>query len=152
MGQRLVSIMKTCSKCKKVLPASNQHFGKDKYSYDNFTHACKKCRAKQYQNWVENNREKERAKNRRKRLKRLGFTQELFDLMLEAQDYSCALCQTKDPGTNGWQADHDHKTGKARGVLCLRCNIGLGFLEERGLGWAEKAQSYIDDEGWYTND
>ena len=144
--------MKACSKCKKVLPANNQHFGKDKYSYDNFTHACKKCRAKQYQNWVENNREKERAKNRRKRLKRLGFTQELFDLMLEAQDYSCALCQTKDPGINGWQADHDHKTGKARGVLCLRCNIGLGFLEERGLGWSEKAQSYIDNEGWYTND
>lgn len=149
MGERMVSIIKICSKCKNSFPLNDTYFVKDKHSNNKFTSACKKCRAKQYQNWVEKNRQKERNKNRRKRLKRIGFTPELFNSMLEYQNNLCAICYTNDPGPNGWQADHDHNTGKARGVLCLRCNIGLGFLEQKGLDWADRAKRYIQDKGWY---
>ena len=141
--------MKTCKKCKIEFPATLQYFFKDVYNSDSLTYACKTCRKSQYQTWVENNRQKERDKSRRKRLKRLGFTPELFSSMLEYQNNLCAICNTDDPGPNGWQADHDHNNGKARGILCLRCNMGLGFLEQKGVDWADKAKKYIEDGGWY---
>lgn len=48
--------------------------------------------------------------------------------MLEAQGGRCAIC-----GTTGWGGkygtpviDHCHRTGKVRGILCQKCNVGLG--------------------------
>lgn len=40
----------------------------------------------------------------------------------------CDLCQTKD--THQLCIDHDHKTGKVRGYLCSKCNIGLGHFND----------------------
>lgn len=48
---------------------------------------------------------------------------------LLAQHERCAICGMDDwgpPGPLGPQVDHDHATGKVRGVLCLNCNNGLG--------------------------
>jgi hypothetical protein len=38
--------------------------------------------------------------------------------------------------------DHDHKTGKVRGLLCMRCNAELAWLEEH----REEALAYLDAE------
>lgn len=37
--------------------------------------------------------------------------------------------------------DHDHTTGKVRGWLCNRCNIGLGWAESED--WVKKARAYL---------
>jgi hypothetical protein len=64
--------------------------------------------------------------------------------MLEEQDYACGIC--REPfGENAPRIDHDHKhcpprpsgvsysCGKCvRGLLCVRCNTWLGWLEKRG--------------------
>lgn len=51
--------------------------------------------------------------------------------LLEAQEFLCAACGTDDPvHTNGWQLDHNHETGKIRGVLCGPCNLTLGNAHE----------------------
>lgn len=63
-----------------------------------------------------------------------GLTPEQFDAMLEAQGGGCAICGHSD---RSLEVDHDHtccpgkKTcGKCvRGILCRRCNRGLGCLE-----------------------
>lgn len=50
---------------------------------------------------------------------------------LEEQDYRCAACGADSPQTkNGWQLDHNHHTGKIRGVLCAPCNVALGFVKD----------------------
>lgn len=43
------------------------------------------------------------------------------------QGSTCAMCPA--PINNRSPYDHDHATGKARGVLCQDCNLALGFVE-----------------------
>lgn len=61
-----------------------------------------------------------------------GITLADYDAMLAAQQGACAICHRTDPGgkTDLFHVDHDHVTGRVRGLLCNRCN--------RCLGWTEK--------------
>jgi hypothetical protein len=59
--------------------------------------------------------------------KRYGISSEQYDEMFAAQDQKCAICRTETPGGRGcFHVDHDHDTGKVRGLLCHRCNTSLG--------------------------
>jgi DNA-directed RNA polymerase subunit RPC12/RpoP len=62
------------------------------------------------------------------RLKKYGLAPDEFQELLESQDYKCAICGTDEPGKTSWNVDHDHKTNKVRGILCHRCNVGLGHF------------------------
>ena len=60
-------------------------------------------------------------------------------LLIEKQGGLCALCET-NPAT---QVDHDHKTGRVRGILCLHCNAGMGaFHDDPGI--IERAIRYLE--------
>lgn len=60
-----------------------------------------------------------------------GITLEQKRSMLSAQGGKCAICGTTEPGGRGdFHVDHSHENGKIRGVLCHRCNIGIGSLRE----------------------
>jgi hypothetical protein len=66
-----------------------------------------------------------------KLLKKHGLTKADWDAMLLAQDHKCAVCGRTDPvGNVGWHLDHDHLTGKVRGIVCLNCNSALGFVDD----------------------
>lgn len=72
-------------------------------------------------------------RNRRSRLKVLyGITLADYDAMLAAQSGLCAICSASEPGGNAnhWHVDHDHSTGQVRGLLCSRCNLGLGHFQD----------------------
>jgi hypothetical protein len=56
----------------------------------------------------------------------LSSTLLLLDL-LKLQDFSCSICRRSLPKPN---IDHSHKTGTARGLLCFRCNFGLGWFDD----------------------
>lgn len=56
----------------------------------------------------------------------INFTVEEFEAMLEEQGGVCAICGRD--GERTLHVDHDHKTGKVRGLLCDNCNHGLGKL------------------------
>lgn len=81
------------------------------------------------------------------RYARTGITQEMFDSMLALQDNKCAVCSNPFTSTIDAHADHDHGTGKPRGILCRRCNLAEGLVRGVGLlpaSFGERLQRYID--------
>jgi hypothetical protein len=57
--------------------------------------------------------------------KNYGITPEQFDTMLLQQGGACAICRETIAKPH---VDHDHKTGRVRGILCANCNVGLGMF------------------------
>ena len=80
--------------------------------------------------WKRKNPGAIRAINIKGKLKsRYGLSTEDYELILDSQDGVCAICRTEDPGHHGrFYIDHCHKTGDIRGLLCSRCNTGLGLF------------------------
>ena len=79
--------------------------------------------------------------------KKNGFTEELFEERLSLQNNLCAICGSDKPSKsnkNDWHADHDHISGKPRGILCSGCNTLLGRIESVGFDWTDKAKQYLD--------
>lgn len=62
-----------------------------------------------------------------------GLTMEMYDAILEGQGGVCAIC--KEPHKTGDRTarlgvDHDHESGRVRGLLCRTCNVGLGAARD----------------------
>jgi len=53
-----------------------------------------------------------------------GFTQADYDKMLAEQNGACKICECRQEKC--LDIDHDHKTGRVRGLLCHNCNLMLG--------------------------
>ena len=66
--------------------------------------------------------------SRADRQRRHGVSDAEYEARLEQQGYGCGICHTDEWGPNGPHTDHDHRTGKVRGILCHECNTGIGLL------------------------
>lgn len=53
---------------------------------------------------------------------RYGLTLCKYRKMLKAQDGMCAICRRPFGSKRKANVDHNHKTGRVRGILCYRCN------------------------------
>lgn len=78
-------------------------------------------------------------------IRRLGCSKQQYDDLMRKQNGGCAICgatvghHTK-AGAAKLAVDHDHKTGKIRGLLCGTCNKGLGCIGEENL---QSALEYV---------
>lgn len=88
------------------------------------------------------------AASRKSKLKvYYGMSLEDYNRMLRQQDGGCAICKTDIPGGKGrFAVDHCHETGLIRGLLCNRCNIGLGHFRD-DITHLEKAIIYLQAGG-----
>lgn len=84
--------------------------------------------------WRAKNFEKHAIHKTKWDLKRFGLSMEQYTKILSTQKNSCAICHTADPGGKGiyrkFAVDHDHTTGKMRGLLCHKCNLGISFFKD----------------------
>lgn len=60
--------------------------------------------------------------------RRYGLTPEDYQRLLDSQGGACAICGREQSANVALAVDHDHDTGVIRGLLCHRCNSGIGSL------------------------
>lgn len=66
-----------------------------------------------------------------KLIKTYGITLEELEQKFVEQNYKCKICQDDlKEGKGGYSVDHDHVTGRVRGLLCRPCNKGLGHFRD----------------------
>lgn len=113
---------KKCITCKSKKPL--HLFWKDKRAKGGRGGVCIKCR-KHY-----------------KRALYYGLDIKEYRRLLREQGGACAICGKK-PEKRDLGVDHDHKTKRVRGLLCIKCNLAVGWLEENTLRLKE-AMEYLD--------
>ena len=101
--------------------------------------------------WYEENKEYALTTRKNHWFKGYGVGREWYDKVLAEQGGGCAICGTKTSGGNGrFHIDHDHSCctkpctacdNCRRGLLCNRCNLKLGLIEDEK--WREKALAYL---------
>lgn len=87
-----------------------------------------------------------------------GITLEQKQALLKAQGGKCAVCgATKPGGKRDWCTDHDHETGKVRGVVCHRCNWAMQvkdneLWDKQLTNYKRRAECYCKNVGCSQSD
>lgn len=134
IGEQELSV-KPCSRCKSILPLSD-FYPHRRMKLGRQSH-CKKC-ARQWHHerpdyvrkknaeWHANNREYKRDKQR---IRNYGFTPQDANQLRKLQEGKCACCHAMLNDVKEC-VDHCHVSGRIRGLLCNRCNVVLGWVED----------------------
>jgi hypothetical protein len=153
--------LRYCSCCKKLKSISNFYFLNKKINkLSCWCKTCDKKSKKIYRNENKDIiHKKQKAwyiKNRKELLKqqklfrkshptyqlnihlkhKFGITLDQYNQMLESQNGVCAICNNFEIEKNQYgikrlSVDHNHQTGKIRGLLCTKCNTGLSFFKDK---------------------
>jgi len=161
---------KTCTKCGEE-KSLTEYYVSNRQGEQYTNPQCKKCcnqystqyakthrgiTRKAVSKWTKNNPEKNRYKSKRWKsnnpeyrreyeLKtRYGLTLEDYKQLIKDQDGKCAICgEVAQDTLSSLFVDHDHITGEIRGLLCIRCNAGIGFLQDSPIICREAA-NYLE--------
>lgn len=118
---------KVCTKCKEIKPLEKFSKRNTKSGYYSW---CMPCNHEYGKKYYQDNKNKERQKLylKNRRLSAFGLDSESFDKILESQNGLCAIC--KVPSLKTLHVDHNHSSGKVRGLLCFKCNVAVGLLKD----------------------
>ena len=74
-----------------------------------------------------------------------GISEADYERMFKEQNEVCAICK-RHQRFQRLAVDHDHKTGKVRGLLCVNCNRGLGRFFDSPIR-LRSAADYLEKAG-----
>ena len=118
-----------CSRCRLRRPLSD--FYRSARDKSGFVSICRECTAEKVMLWREGNQESDKRRKRQyHREAKYGISLEAFNVLLESQGDRCAICKISVLPTDDVCVDHSHETGRVRGILCRRCNTGLGMFKD----------------------
>jgi hypothetical protein len=136
----MASVMRVCSACGKENPETTEYFYRR--STGELRGPCKACAAssaarrykanpgpqkERIERWREENQERSRLIQRKSHLRlKFGLSLEDYERMYREQGGVCAVCHSVPMPRRWFTVDHDHSTGKFRGLLCGPCNTMLG--------------------------
>lgn len=128
--------MKTCKRCGllKELDMFSIH---NRFS-DGRNSVCKMCKSKEQSDRYKSGKSVPTPYSYKKQLQRYGLTVGNYEELCSKQNHKCAICEREVQLV----VDHCHETSKVRGLLCQRCNTGLGKLGDN-LDSLNKAVKYL---------
>lgn len=136
---------KICTKCKVTKPLGE--FYNATHHKDGKTSQCKQCTDRKNKEWESRNKDKVREYRKQADFRRrdyragehlfrtYGLTKSEYTNLLTKQQGLCAICKREESGVlrgskRRMGVDHNHKTGRIRGLLCDDCNTGIARLQE----------------------
>jgi hypothetical protein len=127
-----------CPDCDSVKPLTEFPRNRsDSTGYANYCKPCHNARGKEVKQRLHGGWREYHLRHR------YGIGQVDFDEMLLLQGGVCAICGAGDPQ----HVDHDHRTGRVRGILCFNCNGGLGQFRDDPAILAQ-AITYLKGTTW----
>jgi len=106
---------------------------KEIISFDENRNVCRKCRTKQNNKSISNYKLKSRY----------GIDIDEYNIIFSNQNGCCVICGIHQSILyNKLAVDHDHTTGKVRGLLCMNCNTAIGKFND-DIKLLEKAIEYL---------
>lgn len=112
-----------CTTCRGIKPLDD--FGPDKKVASGKSCRCRPCLVSYQKDLYRKHRGKQTEAYRKYMY---GITPEQFAAMRAVQNDCCAICTRPFPNATSTHVDHDHATEQVRGLLCNRCNHGLGMF------------------------
>lgn len=126
-------------KCPNCNDTKVENFYVDKNGYRTVKY-CKECHKQRCKEKWHSMTQIEKQATRVKAMYRIS--PEEYVEMHRKQDGKCAICETKPTTKRGLHLDHNHTTGKVRGLLCHGCNVALGSFKEN-TNLLSKAIEYL---------
>ena len=127
-----------CKDCNEVKGASQFYFSKvlvykktGQPKRVSYCKGCQRIRSKSH-NFIN----KKTIQNKQ-RINAYGISTEEYELIRKKQDGRCKICKDRrerlkrNGKTLSLSIDHDHNTGRVRGLLCYKCNLGLGVFGDK---------------------
>lgn len=148
--------MKICCACGISKPFTEYHRASGRR--DGRQTACKTCfkairkkywsqnKSSEYRthlSWVANNPTTRKEHRLKANLKLYNMTPAEFLALIESQGGCCKICGDVTPNQR-LSVDHDHVTGRVRGLLCRSCNLGLGMFRDNA-SFLVRASKYLNN-------
>jgi len=148
--------IKQCDQCQAIYPYNGAGF--DLAASGDYYSTCRACRTEYYdESWQTQwdlGREYECQKKKDDQrnsylLQKYALSLSQYNAFLSLQGGVCAICyRPENKMVSGrvcnLAVDHCHHTGRVRGLLCSRCNLGLGHFQD-SLNFLRSAIDYIED-------
>lgn len=129
----------TCHSCEQLFPESQATPWEPQSGRRTLYH-CPPCVSDMAPGLVRFQHDRERTDSHLRKLYGIGV--EDYESLYRFQAGKCSICERRPTKERRLVVDHDHATGEVRGLLCGRCNLALGALEDR-KDWLNRARSYL---------
>ena len=141
MNKNDIDYIHICTKCN--IPKKNSEYPKKTGDrrLRKYSSICKLCNKDRWKKYIRSPKESKEYKL--KYFFNLSYND--WELLKIKQNNSCAICnKSQDTLTKTMAVDHDHNTGKIRGLLCDSCNLGLGKFQDN-IEILENALKYMKE-------
>lgn len=134
--------LKVCSSCKEH--KQPEEYYKEKKAKDGLSYSCICCKKEQTAKYKQTDKYKEKVRRNLWKRQGIDITYEQYLKLFLEQEGACAICGSAVNQFNkGMCVDHNHTTGKVRGLLCTDCNRGIGSLKD-DKELLQKALDYLN--------
>ena len=141
--------IKICTTCNIEQPLTDVYLKRGKPRAQ-----CRTCHSKYYRSEYKTKTEQYKARQKSWRTRNpntvrnlalkgiYGITLKEWEQLLTSQDNKCGICGNSNTSKKNFHTDHNHTTGQVRGLLCYKCNSGIGSFDDK-IDILEKAITYL---------